>query len=256
MKSAAARPGAKRTVTGARTRSTAAGRDTAPPEVRGEAHPTPIRGTEGESAARGRKLSGIGQNLRAIRQRYGWTLTEIAEKTHLSRSTLYKVENAGVSLTYDKILQLADGLNIDIAELFGRASESSTSGAPTRRSIGRSLLGYEVDTPNINYQYLCSELLRKRITPMVARVKAHSIDAYQQLTRHAGEEFDFVLEGEVDVYTEFYEVVRLKKGEFIYLDSMMGHAFVSVGPEDALVLTVNTALRSDLKPSGPSAPAR
>lgn len=242
MKSAAvrARPRRNRAPTGSE------------PERASPAGPT----TPEADLGRPKKVSGIGQNLRAIRQRYGLSLTQVAEKTGLSRSTLYKVENAGVSLTYDKILQLSDGLSIDIAELFGRAAESNPTGGATRRSIGRTLEGYEVDTPNLTYNYLCSELLRKRITPIVARVKAHSIKDYPQYTRHPGEEFDFVLEGEVDVYTEFYDVVRLKKGEFIYLDSMMGHAFVSIGPKDALVLTVNTTPRTDLGPSSGSPPLR
>lgn len=192
-------------------------------------------------AAANSSATGIGRRLREIRARFGWSLTEVAEKTGISRSTLYKVENAGVSLTYDKILQLGEGLGIDIAELFGKGeAQTAVAVTPTRRSVGRNLDGYVVDTPNLVYSYLCNDLLRKKITPIVAQVKARSLADYGPLTRHAGEEFDYVLRGEVEVHTEFYEVVRLKPGEFIYLDSMMGHAFVSVGEEDALVLTVCT----------------
>jgi transcriptional regulator with XRE-family HTH domain len=193
-----------------------------------------------------KKTSGIGRNLRDIRHRYGLSLTEVAARTGISRSTLYKVESAGVSLTYDKILQISDGLNIDITELFGRGPESPLAATPTRRSVGRLMEGYEVDTPNLTYLYLCRELLEKKLTPMVGHVKARDIKEYEQLTRHPGEEFDFVLEGEVDVHTEFYETVRLKKGEFIYLDSMMGHAFVSKSPENAVLLSVCSSPAADL----------
>jgi len=191
-----------------------------------------------------KKASSLGANLKRIRQRHSWSLTQVAQKTRLSRSTLYKVENAGVSLTYDKILQLSDGLEIDLAELFGRAPDAGTSATPTRRSLGRSLAeGNDIDTANIAYTYLCNDLLRKRVIPIVARVKARSINEYPELPRHSGEEFDLVLEGEVEVHTEFYEVVRLKQGEFIYLDSMMGHAFVTVGDKDAVVLTVCSSIQ-------------
>ena len=190
---------------------------------------------------RQKPLSKIGENLRLIRTRHGLSLKEVAERSGISRSTLYKVENNGVSLTYDKIVQLSEGVGFDLAELFGRSLPEAVEGSPTRRSFGRGMKGFEVDTPHLTYSYLCNDLLKKRITPIAAVVKARSLSDYKQLTRHPGEEFDFVVSGEVEVYTEHYEKVRLGPGDFIYLDSMMGHAFISVSAEDAVVLTVNTS---------------
>lgn len=48
-----------------------------------------------------------------------------------------------------------------------------------------------------------------------------------------------MLEGRVEVHTEFYDPVTLKVGESIYTDSSMGHAYVVAdGCEEALVLGV------------------
>ena len=70
----------------------------------------------------------LGDFLREIRTRNHWTLSQVSAMTGLAISTLSKVENNQMSLTYDRIVQLAEGLKVDIVELFGtRATEASPS---------------------------------------------------------------------------------------------------------------------------------
>ena len=68
--------------------------------------------------------------------------------------------------------------------------------------------------------------------PFHTRVKARSFEEFQDWSRHHGEEFVYVLSGEVELYTEFYEPARLRAGSF-YIDSRMGHRVISVSKEDA-----------------------
>src|SRR6185295_9753261 len=80
-----------------------------------------------------------GAALKAIRNKRGWTLAEVSERTGLPVSTLSKVENDRMSLTYDKLARISTGLEIDISELFGSgANSASASGLSGRRSITRA----------------------------------------------------------------------------------------------------------------------
>ena len=47
-----------------------------------------------------------------------------------------------------------------------------------------------------------------------------------------------MISGTVEVHTEFYEPFLMPQGASAYLDSTMGHAYISVGDEDAWVLVV------------------
>ncbi len=48
-----------------------------------------------------------------------------------------------------------------------------------------------------------------------------------------------MLEGRVEIHTEFYDPIVLEAGESIYIDSNMGHAYVAAeGCEEASVLGV------------------
>ncbi len=60
----------------------------------------------------------------------------------------------------------------------------------------------------------------------MCRSRAKSLDEFGDLVRHAGEEFAFVLDGAVVFHSEFYAPVVLNRGEGVYIDSNMGHAYV------------------------------
>jgi len=97
----------------------------------------------------------------------------------------------------------------------------------------------QVTTPNYDYYYLCTELRRKRMIPVLTNIRARTAEEFGDLVRHTGEEYIYVLEGRIEVHTEFYDPVVLEKGESIYIDSTMGHAYVTgEGCDEAVVLGV------------------
>jgi hypothetical protein len=125
-----------------------------------------------------------------------------------------------------------------MSELFAE-SEAADEGVTARRSIGRIDDSVRVTTPNYDYYYLCTELRRKRMIPILTRIRAKSLNEFGDLVRHSGEEYIHVLEGSILVHTEFYDPVILHQGEGIYIDSNMGHAYVAAeGCDEALVLGV------------------
>jgi hypothetical protein len=96
-----------------------------------------------------------------------------------------------------------------------------------------------VNTPNYDYYYLCPELRRKRMIPVLTRVRAKNLDEFGELVRHSGEEFIHVLEGLVEVHTEFYDSIVLEAGQSVYIDSNMGHAYTTAeGCNEALLLGI------------------
>jgi transcriptional regulator with XRE-family HTH domain len=187
----------------------------------------------------------LGENLKSLRQRHGWTLQEVSRQTGVAVSTLSKVENDQMSLTYDKLLQISEGLGLSLAE-FLAADEPEIAGL-ARRSVNRKEDGLRQTTPNYDYLYLSTDITRKRMIPVLTRIRARSLADFGPLLRHSGEEFIFVLEGAIEVYTEHYQPIRLETGESTYIDSDMGHAYIAVGRKDALVLGVCSSPQPNLQ---------
>ncbi len=183
--------------------------------------------------------STLGSLLRSLRTRNGWTLKEMSARTSIPVSTLSKVEHDNLTLSYDKLVQLSQKLNIRISELFADQTGTPELAVTARRSIGRTGDAVRVNTKNYDYHYLCPELRKKRMIPILTHIRAKSAAEFGELVRHSGEEYVYVLQGRVKVHTEFYDPVILEPGESIYLDSNMGHAYVTAdGCEEATVLGV------------------
>ena len=181
----------------------------------------------------------LGSLLRSLRARNGWTLNEMSQRTGIPVSTLSKVEHDRLTLTYDKIVLLSQRLNIRISELFADPVDTAEPAVTARRSIGHTDDAVRVNTKNYDYYYLCPELRRKRMIPILTRIRAKSAQEFGDLVRHSGEEYIYVLKGGIKVLTEFYDPVNLNVGESIYLDSNMGHAYVTAeGCDEATVLGV------------------
>jgi transcriptional regulator with XRE-family HTH domain/quercetin dioxygenase-like cupin family protein len=185
-----------------------------------------------------------GAVVRSMREQRGWTLADVSARTGLSVSTLSKVENGKMSLTYDKLYRISKGLDIDIGQLFAAESASTAAGVASprgfsgRRSVSRSGEGSVIDTPNYGHVYPATELLSKQMVPIFGQPKARTLEEFGELLRHSGEEFSVVLEGAVVFHTELYAPVLLQAGDSVYFDSSMGHAYLRVGDGPCRVLTV------------------
>lgn len=180
-----------------------------------------------------------GSTLRKFRTQKGLTLVQIKERTGLPLSTLSKVENDKMPLTYDKLVRIAEALEIDIEALFtGEAQAPQAGGSSGRRSLARIGDGSAIDTPEYGYLYPAAELLQKRFVPIIIDVKARSIEEFGELSRHGGDEYVYVLEGAVDMYSDTYAPTRLQAGESIYFDSGMAHAFLAAAPGRCRILSI------------------
>ncbi|MFZ4604256.1 MAG: helix-turn-helix domain-containing protein, partial [Caulobacterales bacterium] len=167
---------------------------------------------------------------------------DVSRLTGLTVSTLSKVENRKMSLSYDKMVRIATGLGVDIGVLFAapskRTAAPAETGAVGRRSITRRGEGRSIDSASTAQLYAAADLLNKQLVPIIVEVKARSRADYGDLLRHAGEEYVLVLNGAIELHTEFYEPVLLNEGDSIYFDSGMAHGYVAAAEGPCRILSV------------------
>jgi transcriptional regulator with XRE-family HTH domain len=173
-----------------------------------------------------------GDNIRAVRKRLGLTLSTVSQRTGLAVSTLSKLEMGQISLSYDKLMALSRALQVDMAELLEASphAKSTQASGQGRRVIQRAGEGQLVETRSYKQLYMATELLHKQFIPIVVELRARSLseflDEFGALIRHPGEEYIYVLEGEVEFHSELYAPARLLAGDSLYFDSEMGHAYL------------------------------
>jgi transcriptional regulator with XRE-family HTH domain len=181
----------------------------------------------------------LGARVRELRKARDWTLEQAAQQAGLARSTLSKIENGQMSPTYDALKKLAVGLKISVPQLFTPPSKDQVNG---RMAVTRNGEETAMVTTTYEHALLAEALTTKKMLPYRTRVRARQPEDFDGWVRHDGEEFLYVLTGQVRLYTEFYEPVELKRGDSAYYDAAMGHNVVSLSAEDATILWV-TSLR-------------
>lgn len=185
-----------------------------------------------------------GDVIRNLRKRREMTLSDVSQRTGLAVSTISKLEKGQASLSYDKLVLMSKALEVDISELLEASPATAPPGVALsgRRIVHRAGEGQEVETRSYRQTYLATELLNKKLVPIIAELHARTLDQFiaefGALIRHPGEEFVYVLDGEVEFHTDLYAPVRLKAGDSMYFDSTMGHAYLKGSNATCRVLAV------------------
>ena len=176
--------------------------------------------------------------IKAARMDQGLSIRDLAARAGMPFSTVSKLENGKMVLTYDKLVRLAQGLNIDLGILVSGGMPSAPSSAVGRRSVARAGEYPEADSDRHHHLYPAAEMRGKMMVPVIITVSARTVDEMGGLVRHVGEEYLYVLSGSMDLHSDLYEPLPLGEGDSIYFDSGMAHAYVNTGPEPCRVLSV------------------
>ena len=182
------------------------------------------------------EMAALGQMVKEARKQKRWTLEETATRAGIGRSTLSKIENNQTRPGFDIVSRLTKALELDTPHLFLQSGYDDISG---RRDITRNGHGEPKVTKTYKHELLCTELVSKNMLPYISVIKARDLSEFDEWIRHRGEEFMYILSGEIILYTEHYKPLSMSTGDSVYYDSGMGHGCISVSKKDAQVLWVS-----------------
>ena len=188
----------------------------------------------------------IGRAIRQRRQKLGLSLTATAAQLGVAISTLSKLENGLVPITFQRLDAISRLLKVDMAALLAETPQDTRTALHAdkrekfgvRKSVTRAQNAVPVDSGVYTLHFHGTDLLEKHVQPLVAEIHTTDIKEYGPYTRHPGEEFNYVLSGEVEFHTDVYAPVRLKVGDSVYFDAEMGHAHTRVGNAKCTMLSV------------------
>jgi transcriptional regulator with XRE-family HTH domain len=167
-------------------------------------------------------LASIGPRLRAIRQDRGATLTQLAEATGISVSTLSRLESGQRRPTLELLLPLARAHRIALDEMVGAPAtgDPRTRLQPIRRG-GRTFI----------------PLTRRPGGMQAFKMIIPPGEREGPLKSHEGYEWIYVLAGRLRLRLGELDLL-LRPGEVAEFDTHTPHAFSNAGPRPAEVLTL------------------
>lgn len=176
--------------------------------------------------------------IRDVRLSQGLSLRALSARAGLPYSTLSKLENGKMALTYDKLIRLAQALNVDLKDILANPEEPVAPIAVGRRSVTRAGEALDAESEKHVHHYPAADLLGKKMIPIIIDVQARSVDDLGGLVRHGGEEYLYVLRGSMELHSDLYAPLPLGPGDSVYFDSGMAHGYVRTSEEPCSVLAV------------------
>lgn len=176
-------------------------------------------------------MDDINEKIRDLRIQKELTLKDLSEKTGLSISFLSQVERGTSSLAITSLKKIADALDVPITYFFeGEVNQSFVVKAWERKSI-------KIEGSIAKYSRLGGEFSGRLLEPMLVELEPNnkSINVFS----HPGEEFYYVLEGEIVFVVDDREYV-LKAGDTIHYPSNLPHYWYNPLDRSAFVLCVLT----------------
>ena len=159
----------------------------------------------------------------------------MAQRTGVSMSTLSKIENNQTAPAYSILIKLTEGLDIDFGSLLGDRPSRPASGA---RAITLAGKGLRYASEMGRYEALATELASKSMEPMIVVIPADGRAPGRIRSEHEGDEFIYVLSGEVIMEMDPYAPLHLSAGDSVYFDGRASHGFSAAGPESARILSI------------------
>jgi len=187
-------------------------------------------------------MSNLASIVKMWRKSKGLTLQEFGTLVSLPASSLSKIENGKLSLSYDKISLMASALGLSMSELLSinENEDKEFHNVTARRSVESKQNTIEMKSNRYGYEFLCTDILNRKMVPIRIKVKARSVEEFGKLLKHSGEEFLYVLKGSILLLTEHYAPVQLNTNQSAYIDSSAGHGYVSLSDEDAILMIICT----------------
>ncbi len=174
----------------------------------------------------------LADRLQQLRAEKGLTLSQLAAAAEISPAYLSRVENHKVAITIAGLERLAGALGVPLKVFFD--DDEVTPPIAICRA-GRGTKTRLRGRPGFAVEMLAAEKRGKLMEPLIADIGAATRP--MGLKSHAGEEFNFIVEGECElIYGK--ERIRLRRGDAAYYDASVPHAAHTVKGQPCRVLSV------------------
>lgn len=180
----------------------------------------------------------LGEKIKTLRQRRGMSLQQMADQSSLSKPLLSQIESEVVAPPVATLLKISKALNVNIGYFF-QAEESGKRAVIVRKNERKQVFRrIHEDASKVGYYYeaLAYPKVDKHMEPFQVQFEVKKKEDLLFFT-HKGEEFVFVLEGQLEFNYE-NETFLLEAGDSLYFDSSLPHAFRAMGRKNALAIDV------------------
>lgn len=180
------------------------------------------------------ELRQLAQRLKGLRDSLDLSLEELASECGIEPGTLAAYESGEHDIPVSFLHRLASLKGLELTTiLFGEEPKMSSY------YITRSGKGVKVERRKAYfYQDLAAGFRQRKMVPFLVKISPdHTAGTKHSPNTHEGQEFNYVLEGELEIMIGNKTTV-LKPGDSVIFDSTVPHALRALGDIDAKVIVI------------------
>lgn len=185
----------------------------------------------------GREDIKVGEKIKQLREDRAISLEEMSKRTGISASVLSQMENHLISPPLGTLIKISKALNVKVGDFLSEEPEEPFClvRVDERQKVSRFA---SKDGVNYGYSYesLGYDKKDRHMEPFVVTLSPATLGEPEP-SRHAGEEFIYVLDGQVEVTLGEHTDV-LNPHDSIYYDAMIPHRVSCHGCDKARIVAV------------------
>ncbi|MDD1763851.1 MAG: XRE family transcriptional regulator [Methanobacteriaceae archaeon] len=179
------------------------------------------------------KMKEIALRIKELRELSDISAQEISEYLGVPVEEYQEYEDGNMDISASILFEIAHKLGVDMGLLL--------TGEETRMhifTVTRKDKGVEVERrKQYKYENLAEKFIHKKAEPFIVTVEPRTDVTKPSTNSHPGQEFDYVLEGEMKFYIHDNEIT-LREGDSIFFDSSYEHAMEALNNQPAKFLAI------------------
>jgi transcriptional regulator with XRE-family HTH domain len=179
-----------------------------------------------------RQAPNLGEKIRGLRHRLNRTLDETATAAGISKPFLSQVERGLASPSLTSLAGIATALGVPLQYFVETPSEERT----IRRAEHLRFFSF-AGSPDL-FARLTDPSVASQLESLLVKLPAGQTQA-AEVTTHAGEEFVYLIEGELDLTLDG-KTFSLRAGDSAHYESTMPHSWANKGKTPATLVWVGT----------------
>ena len=175
----------------------------------------------------------VAKRLRGLRDAVDMTVEQMAAECEIEAALLRDYESGTTDIPVSFLHRLASTFGVELtALLFGEEPRMNTY------YVTRAGKGVKVErTKAYSYQDLAAGFQHRIMAPFIVTVEPAPLDTKMTLNTHEGQEFNYILEGELEISVAG-KVITLHEGDSIMFDARRQHGLRAIGGKAVKLIAI------------------
>lgn len=172
----------------------------------------------------------IGNKIKNLRNQYGLTQQELADRCDLTKGFISQVERGLTAPSVSTLNDIIECLGSNLADFFNDAEDTQVVYRPED-------CFEKVDKAENSILWLVTTAQKNQMEPILVTLRPKKSTPFDK--PHEGEEFGYVLDGNIKLHLG-ETIYTAKKGDSFYFSATKRHKIEATGSKEAKVIWVST----------------